>query len=328
MLNIAIIGAGQIGSRHLQALTLVKESLLIQVIDPSSKSLTIAKKRFKQVNIQNNSKCEVEYHTDIDKLKDQLDVVIIATNSNVRKKIIDFIVNNKMVRYLILEKFLFSNINDYEGVENLLKGKNIKTWVNCPRRMYPFYKKLKKIVTGQQNIQFIVSGSNWELGTNTIHMLDLFSFISGTSELTLSNDYLLDDEIIASKRIGHVEFTGTIEGKSNKGDKFSFTSYRNGSSPFFIFINTNQFHFVIQEGIEGIALSSNQSNNWKWETEKFTVPPQSQLTNIVIEDLINKSTCDLPTYEESAKHHTVFLNFLLNFIQKKEINNTSECLIT
>ena len=43
--HIAIIGAGQIGSRHLQGLTKIKQSINITVIDPNPAALKMAKKR-------------------------------------------------------------------------------------------------------------------------------------------------------------------------------------------------------------------------------------------------------------------------------------------
>jgi saccharopine dehydrogenase-like NADP-dependent oxidoreductase len=48
MMNIVIIGAGHLGSRHLQALAHLEEQAFVQVIDPSEDSRTIAEKRFKE----------------------------------------------------------------------------------------------------------------------------------------------------------------------------------------------------------------------------------------------------------------------------------------
>ena len=47
--SIAVIGAGEVGSRHLQALALLKRPVKIFVVDPSNESLRIAKERFQQV---------------------------------------------------------------------------------------------------------------------------------------------------------------------------------------------------------------------------------------------------------------------------------------
>ena len=45
MRNILIVGAGEIGSRHLQGIAAVKEKLSISVIDPSIDSLNLSKKK-------------------------------------------------------------------------------------------------------------------------------------------------------------------------------------------------------------------------------------------------------------------------------------------
>ena len=44
--RIAIIGAGQLGSRHLQGLTKIKQDIHITVIDPNPSALEIARQRF------------------------------------------------------------------------------------------------------------------------------------------------------------------------------------------------------------------------------------------------------------------------------------------
>ena len=48
MKNILIIGSGELGSRHLQALTKTNININIQVVDPSNESLKIASERFKE----------------------------------------------------------------------------------------------------------------------------------------------------------------------------------------------------------------------------------------------------------------------------------------
>ena len=46
MINIAIIGAGELGSRHLQALAHLEEDATIQVVDSSEESRQITMERF------------------------------------------------------------------------------------------------------------------------------------------------------------------------------------------------------------------------------------------------------------------------------------------
>ena len=124
MKNIAIIGAGQLGSRHLQALVHVQKKINIQVVDSSEDSLKTAEMRFNEVS--ENFKGTISFHTNISFLEKKLDVVIVATNSKVRRSVVDQLVNHSKIEYLILEKFLFINEQDYFYTEKLFAEKNIK----------------------------------------------------------------------------------------------------------------------------------------------------------------------------------------------------------
>ena len=49
MIHCAIIGAGQIGSRHLQALCQFEKPIRVDLVDPSDESLQTAQSRFEEV---------------------------------------------------------------------------------------------------------------------------------------------------------------------------------------------------------------------------------------------------------------------------------------
>ena len=70
MKNIFIIGAGNIGSRHLQSLNKIGRSISINVIDPSSKSL-IAAKEFFNFSPKNNHVRSINFHKNIEKTNNQ-----------------------------------------------------------------------------------------------------------------------------------------------------------------------------------------------------------------------------------------------------------------
>lgn len=323
MIYVAIIGAGQLGSRHLQALANSENQLHIQVIDPNVDSLKIAETRFNEVI--SSFKGTVEYATDISKLSKKVDVAIVATNSKIRKTVIEQLVAVSEVKNLILEKFLFTKESDYLETEQLISKHNIKTWVNCARRMMPFYQNLKQQIEGP--IHFTAIGNAWGLGCNGIHLLDLFAFLSQKSNITLSNN-LIDTTIIESKRNGYVEFTGTITGTADN-NSFHITSFPENSSALQIIINTPKTRYSIAEGAPGKIWISKLENQWQWEEHTFNILFQSQMTHLVVDKIIAEGKCDLPEYAESAKLHLIFLNNLLNFSRKINNNNAiNECLIT
>ena len=107
MKNVFIIGAGQLGSRHLQALKSAQNSLNIYVIDPNLESLDIAKERYESIPSINRNK--VSYCKSLNNVncKEKIDIVIIATSSNIRKDVTFDLLNKFEVKTIIFEKILF-----------------------------------------------------------------------------------------------------------------------------------------------------------------------------------------------------------------------------
>lgn len=327
MKKVLIIGAGQLGSRHLQGVVSVKEPLHIQVVDPNKESLEIAAKRAEEVDVSLRNNKKIDYLTDLKEVGDSITIAIIATTSVVRRKIIEQLLASKNVEFLILEKVLFTRLEDYEPVERLLKEKKVKAFVNCPRRIIPYHKKLKEIFSKEKSIHFYFTGSSWGLGCNGIHFLDMFAYLTGTTAIQLDTT-LLDKEIIPSKRSSYIEFTGSVEGVTERQDKFSITSFNNGSFPLEMEIISPNHKYIIRQGTESVVMMASKDNGWVWEKESYNFPFQSQLTKDVIEVILETGTCGLTSYSESSRLHQVFLSALISFMEnlKKEI--VVECPIT
>ena len=45
---------------------------------------------------------------------------------------------------MILEKIVFTDITHFEQIKKILDKKEIKTWVNCPRRLWKINKHIKE----------------------------------------------------------------------------------------------------------------------------------------------------------------------------------------
>jgi hypothetical protein len=325
MFKIAIIGGGQIGSRHLQAMSLFDRPVRLQIVDPSMASLKVSQERFngcvKSLNV-----LSVEYFQDIGDLPDELDLVIVATNSNVRRAVIESLLARKVVRYLILEKVLFQKTEDLDAVDQLLRAKNVHAWVNCPFRMTPFYRNLKARLKDDRKLDFAVTGSQWGLGCNGIHYLDLCAFLSGDDDFTLTSE-MVDQTIIESKRSGFVEFTGTLAGRSAHGSRFAATSYTAGTAPVLITVTSSTVHCIVRE-TEGMCWIAEADSNWVWREETVNIPFQSQLTHLAVGNILDTGACDLVSYAESSGLHKSLLTALLTAQQQRGLLESKTCNIT
>jgi len=322
--NILIIGAGQIGSRHLQALALLKEPCYLYLVDPNEANLLTARQRFESV--AGYERHQTSFCSSIEKLTtDKFNLAIIATTADIRAHVIQSLLKAKEVKYLVLEKVLFQALNDYKLIEDLLQKHNTQAFVNCPRRMYDFYKEVKTSITPDTPVQMEIIGNSWGLACNGIHFIDLFSYLTGADIFRWHNN--LQKEIIKSKRSGYIEIVGNITGYSSGGNSLSLTCYKEGPPNISVRISTERFRLTISEGL-GKAYKEEISQEWKAGEIVFNVLYQSQLTNIITEQLFETGSCELTPFGVSSTLHIPFIKMVLTHYNKVSKSITDICPIT
>jgi len=324
MKKIVIIGAGQLGSRHLQGLAKSGQEISIEVVEPFETSRDTAKQRYEEIE-KNPKITDINFYESIDQLSSTLDVVIIATNSDVRSKIVKELLSKKKVNNLILEKVLFQTVDEYSEIKKLLDETLTKCWVNHPRRMFPFYQKLREEIKGCKQINYSVEGGAWGLACNSLHFLDHLSYLSDKSDCVIYND-LLDPKIYETKRANYVEFNGLLTGKF---DNHSFSIYSHKDQlPLSMTITTDVLKVHIDEGPGEIKIAR-KNNDWKWETSKEKIVYyQSELSNILIDEILTTGGCNLPCYDEAMKLHLVFIKSILLHTEKVDGKVHDVCPIT
>ena len=318
----AVIGAGQLGSRHIQALGRVGGVAEVFVVDPSDNALQMAIKRFAEFN--------PEFPGEIKTLKDplylpsELDIAIVSTNSNVRLGAIKALLKVAEVRYLILEKVLFQDLAEYLQAEELLEGRMARTWVNCPQRLWPFFREVRERFGGQSELEVVAHGSNWGLGCNAIHNADIAAFLWNG---TLRHNAHLDPVLHDSKRPGFKEFTGELVTRAADGGKVRQISYTSGSAPFRFSVIHPTAH-LIWDVASGGAMEASAGSNWEWTRREIRVPYQSELTTRIVENILTGGDCGLPDYKSAADLHVGVLQALLNGARSNGIDLGNTCPVT
>ncbi|QOD82913.1 MULTISPECIES: oxidoreductase [Chromobacterium] len=315
MFKIKVVGAGQLGSRHLQALKSVKFPLDIQVIDPSETSLKVAKERYEAVPSEIEHR--IAFSTSLAD-RDTTDVAIVATNSDVRRQALDELFAASKTRFMILEKLLFNNRQDYSHAENLFSKTGVKAWVNCPMRVMPVYEQLRQELSPGP-LLYRVTGSQFGLVTNAIHYIDHVVHLSNCTDFVLDTSDL-DVKPIPSKRAGFLELNGTLVARFADGSRCEMTCYPTGSAPVMVEIFTENQRYLVRES-EGKLWHSDIHSNWEWAERTANIPYQSQITTTVIESLLSSGDCGLTTYIGSAKTHLRLLDPLLELIRTHRPNS-------
>jgi len=325
--KIILIGAGNIGSRHMQSLGKYQKILNIDVVDPDETSLNIARERFHE--IKGNEKHVIRFMTNLDNLQDMYDVAILATNSKVRYALIEELSKrNTNIKYYILEKVLFQTEEEYYAAQKIFEKQRAKAWVNCALRSYEGYQWLKERLADVNEFTVNVTGAAWGLGCNAIHYLDVICYLAGgDGTLQLNGDYL-DPEVTEAKRVGYMEFTGIITGSKGKCRFFSIHASKEGDVPLLICIDAGHVQYCIFNEAQKVIVYEKGEKGWTFMEKDFEIPWQSDRTSIGIESLLTTGTCRLPTYDESAEIHVQMIRIFIAHLRKNGKEDVKLCPIT
>lgn len=241
-MKILIAGFGLMGNSHYRSFLLSKNKYEIFVVD----------KKFKKI-FKKKIKTKIINFSDRIPQKKKFDLVIVATNSLERLKVIKEIFDFNKVKYLILEKFLFNFSNDYLSLKKILKNKNTKTMINVWGKI--IFEPVSRIVE-YKSVNKIEIYCKEEILTNLIHYYDfIYSIVKKKFQLKLHVD-----KFIKSKRNKYSEMLGNL------------TSLNKNCVPYIsikLKKDANNFHiFKIISNKKNIKIKIDKNGNCKYYVNK------------------------------------------------------------
>jgi hypothetical protein len=303
MKKLLLVGAGTIGSRHLEGLIKTDLNLIITIIETNQ--VLLNKLRLKWLKTENkytkNKKILWKNKLELEK---KYDVAIIATSSKNRSMIIRKISKLSNISFWLIEKILAQSYHQMKVIENSTSNA-LGVYINTPRRIMPWYQKIRKYFFKKGILQFQIEGFNWGLACNAIHFIDLVCWLTGEKLISVSTANL-DRKWKESKRKGYYEISGKLELFFSKGSKSVFIAKnfnKNISTKIKIF-NKNTT-WIINEEL-GIA----KSNKKKILNGKIIY--QSDMTGNVIKNIIKKGKSKLPSLKNSIEQHQIYINAMLH----------------
>ena len=303
MKSVYLIGAGALGIRHLEGLLKSKVPLQVTVIDPSPEAL----ERARAIKPTHHT---VSYSAEIPSGK--IDLAIIATTSGHRAAVIRDLLTRASVRFMILEKILFTRAEDYELIDALLKEKNVKAWVNTSLRIMPVRREMREAIRDNAFSIHFAGSSQHGLMTNLVHYADYACYLAGSSDFELDTE-LLSPRPIDSKRVGYKELLGSVELRFKNGSRVLCTSLAH-MRPRRTIIASESIRAVFDEA-DGVAHIAEKRDGWLWKNQPAPFTYQSDMTGPLVEEILSAGRCDLPTYGESAKVHLNILKPVRSFLK-------------
>ncbi len=304
--QVVLIGAGQLGSRHLQGLARLQHPARITVIDPSAKALEVCRERVAEIEGWNRH--TYSFQMEMNDLQDA-DVAIIATNADVRRTVIETLLSTIQVRYMLLEKVLFQRVSDCIEVGRLLNERGVKAWVNAPRPMWKDYQALKAALAGDRIRSFRTGGAEWKMASNAYHMLDLYGWLLDDELCWLHADEI-DQEPVPAPRAGFYELHGSLSGRFSGGCYFSMSDHAHAPRNLYLLIETEARLIYLSEKERRLCVVSGDPLNEAIDEKTFNPEYQSGLTHLAVEDIMQHERCALTPYQKASSVHELLLRTL------------------
>ena len=220
----------------------------------------------------------------------------------------------------IFEKVIFQKPEQYFQCQELLTRYDIRSWVNNWPRTTTYFREIKKLLDLEQQLTMKVLGKDWGLGCNISHYMDLFLFLTETTEISELSFRL--DELFDSKRSGFKEFYGTMSisikqkyfleiSDSSKFPQGLRISIYNGTKT--VRINENHSKITVKSNIKEIS------------NKIFDEPLQSMTSHIHMQAIFDNSSCLLPSYDKVYEWHAKTLTL---FNEALGIKKGEVCPIT
>lgn len=202
-MNILIVGLGNIGKSHLKGLLNASFKKIIYIYDK------------KKINLKDKELIFLEKIPQ----KKKFDLVILATDVRDRLLIIKKILKNNIVKYLLLEKYIFKSLKEFDTFEkNYLKKIKKDCFVNCWGQIILDNIKLGGIT---KNFQMNVSISSESFLSSFIHFLQIFQILSKSSDFSINKKNL---KLMNSKRKNYKELQGKFIVENKNGSNMIYVS--------------------------------------------------------------------------------------------------------
>ena len=319
MRKILLVGSGDVGSRHLQALCKSTEETIIEILENNEKAINVTKNRLNEIEFS-DKKIKLVWKKTIHECSNNSDLVIVATKSPGRVNMIKNLLEKKHTTFLI-EKIVCQSQTEYNMILENMKKYNAIGWVNTRCRYFESYQEIKSRFKSNP-IHLSVTSSFAGLGTSAIHYIDLFNWLTGKNDVILSGKMLLPN-ILSNKRSEKlVEFSGLINGTSEYGS-LSIAHFPEEKVPHIISISGKEGHVIVDETNEKILNASE-----KFVDMKFKVDYVSNITTKIVNDIMKTNECLLPTIQDSYHSHVELFQIFNKHLEKITNQEIILCPIT
>lgn len=300
-INVIIIGTGNIGKRHIQAIHSVSqvEHILCYDIDASScksvinfcKEQHISPHRIQLMDAWNDVYSSITSRT----------IVIVATIAKGRSRIINKVMLKKPMA-IIAEKPLCQNMSEYKKVIAQSRHMQVPVYINFARHMYECYKEIKRSISGNDEKLFTARFSGG-MACSGIHMFELATWLLGIKKYSLL--WAKNTRTYKTKRKGYFDFNGEIMIRGDNGSTCFFSALKQ-SGQCSVEITYRDSGFTVNEMPRKMIVVHNSD----MAVKEISITPTSKITDLVVKDIISHRTPLLPNIDQSLIAHSILFDYM------------------
>ncbi len=307
--SVLIVGCGDIGSRHLQAVASLPQVQEIEVVDPRPEGLALGRRRISEV-ADRALGTSYRWLSSLDEAKRDGDLCIVATQAEGRGRLVQEIAAKAGYRRFLVEKLVSQSLQEYQDLLAFVEEKGLSVWVNCKSRAHPSHKRVKASLNPGEPIVFSTVGGNHGLANNGIHIVDLFSFYDDATRIESGGAHI-DPILHPSKRRGPVyDLSGTLCGHTAKGSQFTLTFAPGHDGPAHYSVCSPRYRAIIDDMVK-CYWESDRETGWLWRQVHFEANLMiSNMTRAFAADILASGRCELPTLKDCLPAHRFILEEL------------------
>lgn len=308
--KVLIIGFGSLGRWHLKGLELARLDLQVDVVDPNPTALKSGVDFIERIispSLAANVRKWQSLEACLSESNSYFELAIISTCAPGRADVVESLVNSCLVKHFIIEKPIETSALNISKMRALLAGKS--AFLNLPRRLMPWQKQIKQSITRIGILRCSVKYQQLAIACNASHFIDLVNWWTGQLPLSVCLDEN-NSSWHPSKRDGYWDFFGEVSIQFDGGASLTLKSLNNSVQNTITVESATEESCVINEE-QGIAEFG--SGNAIYGENL----PQSKLSGLVLESLMDLGTCDLTDFEIAASCNLLLTDALNHSWEKK-----------
>lgn len=325
--RVLIVGCGNLGSRHLQAVASLSQVREVEVVEPRPEALTKIRDLISEVP-QRQFEISFRWATSLKDATPGGDLCIVATQAMGRCELILQVHELLGYRSFLIEKIVSQSVKEYERLLDFSKRHRLTVWVNCKSRAHPSHKRIKNSLKSGEPIVFNIVAGNHGLANNGIHGADLFVFFDQCAQIKSAGS-MIDPILHPSKRGKNIfDLSGHLHGYTNKGSHFNLSFLANDNASACFSISSPSYRAMVDDGMKWICESS-EATEWAWRQIPYEANLLvSHMTKAFASDILRTGRCELPTLEECFPAHQFILSELQPHFQKLLKKEIDYCPVT